>query len=266
MKTLLCVLAALAMAMAVAASAETCVTGDITSSTSWTPAGSPYIIQVDVDIFDCTLTIEGGVTVAFDGNYYLSTDGQGTISATGTSENQILFTSNAVSPAPGNWNWVQVMGAYQSSFAYCTFEYANQGLRVNGTSLDPVVWYCTFRNCSTSGIFCASAGPTVERCDIYACRDGITISGNVSNPGITNNNIYDNTHWNIYVMNYPEPARSINCRYNWWGTAVEAKIAQRIRDSADQPDIYATIDYDPWWTEQPVEATTWGRVKALFMR
>jgi len=65
-------------------------------------------------------------------------------------------------------------------------------------------------------------------------------------------------------MSYPGPARTINCEYNSWGTDVEAEIANEIRDSVDDPTIFATIDYDPWWMEQPVEVTTWGRVKALF--
>jgi hypothetical protein len=63
---LLCVLAALTLAGV--AHGETYVTADITSSTSWTPAGSPYIIQANVAVTNnSTLSIEAGVTVAFDG-------------------------------------------------------------------------------------------------------------------------------------------------------------------------------------------------------
>lgn len=265
MKTLLCVLAALMVAAP--ALAETYVTDDITSSTSWTPAGSPYIIQTDVSVTNnSTLTIDPGTTVAFDGSYNLETGWGSAIKAEGESGNRVLITSNAGTPQPGDWGWVEVGGSNQSSFEYCRVEYGYQGLRVNDTSPAPWIYHCTVRSCSGSGIFCAGASPTVERCDIYACRDGVTISGNASNPGITNNNIYSNTSWNVYVMSYPEPARTINCQNNWWGTDVEAEIAAKIRDSADNPDIYATIDYDPWWMEQPVEETTWGRVKALFAR
>ncbi len=246
---------------------DTYITGDITSSDSWTPAGSPYIIQASVEVTNSsTLSIQAGVTVAFDADYDLSTEPGSAIKVEGEPGNRVLITSNAGTPQPGDWGWIEVSGTNQSSFEYCTVEYGYQGLRVNDSSPAPWIYHCTIRSCSGSGIFCAGASPTVERCDIYACHDGVTISGNASNPGITNNNIYGNTSWNVYVMAYPEPARTINCQNNWWGTDVEGEIAQGIRDSADNPDIYATIDYDPWWVEQPVEETTWGRVKALFAR
>ena len=263
MKTLLCVLAVLTMAAP--APAQTYITGDITSPTCWTPAGSPYIIQADVDVTsNCTLLIQAGVTVAFDGNYIFGTAWGSAIIATGTSGNDVLFTSNAVTPAPTDWKWLVVNGPNPSSFEYCTFEFAEQGLRVSFAS--PAVSHCTIRSCSSSGLFIGESSPTVQYCDIYANRDGIGITGNASNPTINYNNIHGNTHWNVYVFSYPEPAVIIDCENNWWGTDVEAEIAQEINDSADNPDIYATIDYDPWWMEQPVEATTWGRVKALFVR
>ncbi|MCK4680470.1 right-handed parallel beta-helix repeat-containing protein [bacterium] len=261
MKTLLCVLTVLVMAAP--AIAETYITSDITSSTSWTPAGSPYIIQANVAVTNnSTLSIEAGVTVAFDGDYYLETGWGSAIIAAGTSGNGVLFTSNAGTPAPGNWKWLVVNGPNPSSLEYCTFEFAEQGLRVSFAS--PTVSHCTIRSCSSSGLYIGESSPTVQYCDIYACRDAIGISGNTSNPTINFNNIHDNTHWNIYVFSYPEPAVTINCESNWWGTDVEAEIANEINDSVDNPAIYATIDYDPWLHEVPVEATSWGRIKALF--
>jgi hypothetical protein len=66
------------------------------------------------------------------------------------------------------------------------------------------------------------------------------------------------------VVAYPAPGVTINAENNWWGTDVEGEIQQEIRDSADNPDIYATVDYTPWWSEQPVDASTWSRIKHLF--
>ena len=263
MKTLLCVLTVLAIA--VAAHGETYVTADITSSTSWTPAGSPYIIQADVRVTnDSTLSIQAGVTVAFDGDYYLETDWGSAMIATGVSGNHVLFTSNAGAPAPGDWKWVVINGLNPSSLQYCTFEFAEQGLRVSFAS--PTVSRCTIRSCSSSGLFIGESSPTVQYCDIYACRDGVGITGNTSNPTINYNNIHGNTHWNVYVFSFPEPAVTINCENNWWGTDAEAEIANEIYDNVDNPDIHATIDYDPWLHDVPVEASSWGRVKAMFAR
>ncbi|MFH1864808.1 MAG: right-handed parallel beta-helix repeat-containing protein [Candidatus Eisenbacteria bacterium] len=263
MKTLLCVLVAMAVASPVVA--QTYITGDITSSTSWTPAGSPYIIQADVEITgNSTLSIQAGVTVAFDGNYIFGTAWGSALIATGTLGDGVLFTSNAGTPAPADWKWVVINGPNPSSFQYCTFEFAEQGLRVSFSS--PTVSHCTIRSCSSSGLFIGESSPTVQYCDIYANRDGIGITGNTSNPIINYNNIHDNTPWNVYVFSFPEPAATINAESNWWGTDVEGEIAQEINDSADNPAIFATIDYTPWWFEQPVEQASWGRVKALFAR
>lgn len=263
MKTLLCVLAVLAMAPP--ALAETYVTEDITSSTSWTPAGSPYIVQADVEVISSTLTIQAGVTVAFDGHYVLKTGSFGAIIATGVSGTEILFTSNAGAPEPGDWTWVQVGGTNPSSFSYCIFEYAQTGLRANWA--DPTITHCTFRSCGNTGLFCTGASPTIEYCDMYGNRDGVGVDGSLSNPTINYCNIYNNTYTNIYVSNYPEPPLvTIDAENNWWGTDVEAEIMQEIRDSVDNPAVFATIDYYPWLHEIPVEASSWGRVKALFIR
>jgi hypothetical protein len=255
----------IAVFAATAATAETYVSGDITMSTAWTPAGSPYIIQSNVSVIDDSiLDIHSGVTVAFDGDYYLEIHWGSAITANGTAGERIRFTSNSGTPAPGDWKWVDVGGPATSSFQYCTFEYAEQGLRIGYSS--PTVSYCTIRFCSSSGLYVGNASPAVQSCEMYACRDGVMISGNASNPTLHFCNIFDNTHWNLYVLDFPAPAATIDCENNWWGTIVEAEIAQEIRDSADDPGLYATIDYTPWLTAQPIEEKSWTKVKAPFFR
>lgn len=264
MKTLLIIAGVLALA-ATSAVGQTYVSGDITTSTVWYSYAGPYIVQSDVDILnDSTLTIMPGVVVAFDGNYTLAAMWGSAIIADGNPTNPILFTSNAGAPAPNDWKWMEVSGPNPSSFEYCTFEYAEIGLMVNVS--DATISYCTFRNCISSGLFIASASPTVEYCDMYGNRDGIGLSGNAapSNPTINYCNIHDNTHWNLYTFGFDPPAVTIDAEDNWWGTNVESEIAQEIYDSVDNPDIYVTIDFDPWWSEQPVELSSWTRIKTLF--
>lgn len=259
------VISAILAVVVAPALAQTYITDDITWSTTWSPGCSPYIIQSDVTITgNSTLTIEAGVTVAFDGNYILGAGWGSAIVATGVSGNEILFTSYADTPAPGDWTYVVPNGPNPSSFEYCTFEFAENGLRVSYASA--TVSHCTIRSCSSSGLFIGGSSPTVEYCDIYECHDGVAITGNTSNPIINFNNIYNNSNWNVFVFNYAEPAVTIDCQDNWWGTDVGAEIASRIRDSVSNPEVYATIDYDPWLHEVPVEVASWGRVKALFAR
>jgi hypothetical protein len=255
----------IAILTASAALGETYVSGDIAMSTAWTPAGSPYIIQSNVSVIDDSLLdIHPGVTVAFDGDYYLGAIGGSAITADGTAGDRIRFTSNSGTPAPGDWKWVEAEGPNPSSFQYCTFEYAEQGLRASDSA--PTVSYCTMRFCSSAGLFMVQASPTLQNCEMYACHDGVMISGNQCNPTIHFCNIFDNTSWNLYVMDFPEPAATIDCENNWWGTTVEAEIAQDIRDSADNPSLFATIDYTPWLMAQPVAEASWANVKALFRR
>jgi hypothetical protein len=71
--------------------------GAISTSTTWTSAGSPYTLTGNVIInSDATLTIQPGVTVDF-GNYQIQVEG--VLSAQGTSSNRIVFSGNSYSSA-----------------------------------------------------------------------------------------------------------------------------------------------------------------------
>ena len=243
--------------------AQTFITSDITSSTTWTAAAGPYVIQADIVVLPgSVLTIEAGVTVAFDGAYIFATVDGGAIVANGTASDLILFTSHAATPAPGDWRWLEVHGATPSSFTYCVFEYGEYGLRPNNAA--PTISHCAVRHCSSSGIFVAGASPTITYCDIHDCRDGVAVSHNSSAPMVNFCNIHDNTHWNVYVMAFAAPPVVIDMENNWWGTLDQAAIAQEIHDSEDDPGLYATIDFEPWAGSLPAASLTWSGLKALF--
>jgi hypothetical protein len=253
------------LALAASAPAQTYIASDVTASTTWTAAGSPYVIQADVDVLDnSVLTIQAGVTVAFDGAYIFETVDGSAIVAAGTEADPILFTSNAPTPAPGDWRWLQVHGGTPSSFTHCIFEYGEYGLRPNSAA--PTISHCTVRHCSSSGIFVAGASPVITHCDIHHCRDGIAVSHNSSAPTVNFCNIHDNTHWNVYVMAFAAPLVVIDMENNWWGTADPEAIAQEINDSLDHADLYATIDFEPWAGAVPAASLSWSGLKALFGR
>lgn len=248
--------------LAGALNAQTYITENITTDTTWGASGNPYIIQANVDVLaNTTLTIQAGVTVAFDGPFMLNTAWNGVIVAAGAPGNRVIFTSNAGVPQAGDWTYVQVFGPSSSSFEHCTFEYADNGIRSNDA--EPMISHCEIRNC-TNGIFCISASPMITSCDINACATGIWISGNASNPVINNNNIHDNTNWNLFVTNFPPPAVTIDAENNWWGTDDEATIVSLINDSNDNPAIHATVDFDPWQGGMPVKRMTWGEAKGMY--
>jgi len=85
------------------------VTGDITlaASKEWILTG-PLVVNDGA-----TLTIEAGTTIkaaAGGSNVYIAIDRGAKISAIGTAASPIKFTSNAASPASGNWGGLLLIG------------------------------------------------------------------------------------------------------------------------------------------------------------
>jgi len=145
------------------------VGGPIDTDTTWTLAGSPYIVVSPVLVMEgVTLTIEPGVTVKFNSHKAIQVDGE--LIAIGTVENPITFTSN-VGTNPGDWDYIvfadtsvdavyDVDGNYVSGsiLKYVIIEYAggasleenNGALRLDAAG--PFITYTTVQNSATSGI------------------------------------------------------------------------------------------------------------------
>jgi hypothetical protein len=150
--------------------AQTNVSGIISSNTTWSITGSPYIITGNV-LLDSgyTLTIQPGVTVKFNRGISLQIDGE--LLVRGTSSNKITFTSN-VADSAGAWGYIyfsdnsvdavfenNIYGAYLSGsiLEYCVVQYAgganvtdNGAIRLNAAH--PFINYCTISNNRASGI------------------------------------------------------------------------------------------------------------------
>ncbi len=206
----LLLLVAVSAVLAATASADTDVSGLICSNTTWTSAGSPYIVTGNILVCEgTTLVIEPGVAVKFDSLNALQVDG--TLIAKGTDGNRITFTSHQAVPAPGDWGYVlfsdlstdatyDANGNYTggSILEYCVIEYAgganvsNNGA-VRMDNAHPFINYCTVRN-NTTGIMAWNLSNTLiiknslitdnTRRGIAASGGTVNISGNViSNNG-----------------------------------------------------------------------------------
>jgi len=102
--------------------AETKVSGTISTNTTWTKAGSPYIVTGSITV-KTILNIEPGSEIKFEKGTGF-TISSGSLIAKGTQISPIRFTSNAASPAPGDWSGIY-FGSYtkEATLEYCTVEY-----------------------------------------------------------------------------------------------------------------------------------------------
>ena len=125
-----------------AAPTATYVSGPIITHTTWTVAGSPYIMT-DIVIVNpgITLTIEPGVTVMGQQDY-IGLRVRGHLQAIGTPANPITFTSELDS-APGQWAALAFdfpASTGSGHLANVTLRYGTVGLVVfNSLSADPVI-------------------------------------------------------------------------------------------------------------------------------
>jgi parallel beta-helix repeat protein len=242
--------------------AQTYVTSDIESDETWIAAHGPYVIQADILVGNyAELTIEPGVTIAFDGDYHLEVGWQSQIFANGTSDHPVIFTSNASNPAMRDWGYVKVLGPQLSTFDHCIFEYADIGVWLS--YIDVPISHCVFRE-SRLGIFCDASSPAILNCTFTQNHVGIYVVNNLSRPVINRCNLFSNSHLNLQVGLYLAPEVTIDATDNWWGTDDANLIAASIHDHHDDERIHAIINFDPWRYGVSVRRNTWGRLKAQY--
>ena len=110
--------------------AATNVCGTI-SDGNWTLAGSPYVVTCNSSLASA-LTIAPGVSVRFEAGTRL--DISTTLHASGKAASPITFTSNAASPAAGDWSGLHFgSGSDSSILSYVVVEYGT-GVEVISSS------------------------------------------------------------------------------------------------------------------------------------
>jgi hypothetical protein len=141
--------------------------------------------------------------------------------------------------------------------------HAKIGIKLSDS--DSPITHCAVRQCQT-GIWCQRASPLIQSSWVTDCSfSGILCQTETSSPVIHDCNLYDNPAYNIRLMSYDLPLVTIDAEENWWGTADQAEIEASIYDHDDDEHLYGTVDFNPWRPGTPVEAHTWGYIKALFM-
>jgi parallel beta-helix repeat protein len=185
----------------------------------WNSTTTNYITEDYVVPFGTTLYIEFGASVVFEG--YFSIFVEGTIEATGTIADPILFTSGLDYKEPGDWGSVQfnTTSAASSTISNAEFEYGEVGVKCMGAS--PSISESTFTNNLFSGIYAVNSDSNIQNnsisgnpgIGIHAVGSNLTLWGNsISGNGadgvlaqsssslsLSNNDILSNSYDGVHV-------------------------------------------------------------------
>jgi hypothetical protein len=190
----------------------TYVSGVIDTDTNWTVADSPYLVTGDLTVSEgVTLTIEPGVEVRFATTDALSSgqdpDRVELIVAGTLVADEVTFTSNADSPAAGDWYGIWFLnssvgwdGSGGSAISNSTIEYGIVGISIDGTS--PMISNNTITEMRGQP---ASSGPECND-TVVDGRDGYGIYvTNEASPMIVGN-----------IISGIQGGWPSSCRYHWY--------------------------------------------------
>ena len=181
MRTILLVVICLLMSQ-LSVKALTNVSGTIGANTTWTLAGSPYVVTSTVTVnAGVTLTIQPGVVVKYGSTTYSSNMliVNGTLLAQGTTAQPIVFTDNEDSAYGGSgfpnqgyeWKSIQIKATSgnTSVFSHCEIRYGG---------------YDKF-----SALDCQGSSPFISNCHFFKCKDALAITQ--GSTAVVNNNVFE---------------------------------------------------------------------------
>ncbi len=219
---------------------QTNVSGLITSNTTWSQNGSPYIVVGNILIDQGkTLTIEPGVQVKFDGLYYIYSDG--TLIAQGTLIDSILFTSNNITPKEGNWIGIKFRSTDTNSIIkYSNIEFAQSAIIIDGSS--PKISNSMIKN-NTNGIYINwnNGYPIIENNVISHNSNAGIYGGTCGRTNIIGNEISYN-NYGIYTNTYDYNLNNNNIIYNSEGVYFDLGGEGYINEMNGNSILYNSVN------------------------
>jgi hypothetical protein len=236
------------------------ITENITEPTTWS-GDSLYLIKAWDFYVENTLTIQPGTIVKFHPTEgpSMALSGSGTVIASGTAVNPIIFTSfkddsrggdtnkdgDATSPASKDWDNISTNGMNGSVFKYCEFYYGGGSSYTTTLSIDAGS-ICTVENCTFAHNAGDDASGWYGALDFSSADKGSTLKGNVFYDNIRPLSIMaDMNVPDDQVFHNPDNASETN-QYN--GIFVET-INDITKASVhwQETEVPFIIDDNDWW-------------------
>lgn len=246
---------------------KTELSGRIDKDTVLDKARSPYrIISELVVAPEAKLTIEPGVKIYFAGNIRIIIEG--TLIAIGKEDEKIVFASEE--PDEFTWHSLYFRSSAgrqpaTSHLSHCIIQNAKFGIYCD--SVSPEITFSVISANETgihlwssnakisnniiidntdNGIYIGSMQPTITNNIITRNRIGIYCDFN-PNPIISNNRIYQNHEYAIYLR---RTATDIPAPNNWWGTTNLENIRKSIYDKNADTSL-GNVFINPILSEPP---------------
>lgn len=222
--------------------------GNITSNETWSASDNPHIVTGSIHVYSgATLTIEKGCEVKFNSTtaLYVGYFSAGTLIAEGTADHPITFTSNASTPAPGDWKGIVFFNSTDDGATlmdHCIVEYGGQdsyNSNINCNNASPVIQKCIVRHSDGHGIYVRQGDPRILCSTIADNTHGVYVDS--GNPFMADCSITGNTAFGVYNGTN---SVTIGAENNWWGDSSGPGGAGP--GTGDAVSDY--VDYEPWLT------------------
>ncbi|MDD5773008.1 MAG: right-handed parallel beta-helix repeat-containing protein [bacterium] len=188
----------------------------------------------------------------------------GNVVAEGIEANPIIFTSAASVKNKNDWQGIYLEGSNDSLFRNCIIEYADKALHMH--SSPAVISRCELRfnqgalhfrdsnimldhnyiHHNIIGLRIWDSDPVITSNTVRENQTGIFCAEGVKNIFIQNNNIYENSEYNVGLGESQKD--NVNAQNNYWGSKNYKDIEQKIYDKSDSEYIGKVI-YSPFLFE-----------------